>query len=99
MRAQVPTEVRIRSGDWFPPGMVFSAEANLVELAVIVRDRRGRLAGGLHATDFEILDDNQPREITFFFEQKAQSTGPAPAVGRSWPTRRPLMRGPLSRGP
>jgi hypothetical protein len=69
--AQAPPEVRIRSAAWFPPGPVISADANLVELAATVRDRQGRLVGGLHATDFEVLDGNQPSEITFFLEQRS----------------------------
>ena len=48
-RAQVPAEVRIRSGAWFPPSLVISTNANLVELVATVRDRNGHLTGGLHA--------------------------------------------------
>jgi VWFA-related protein len=76
-RAQAPEEVRIRGGPWFPPSPVISANANLVELVATVRDRRGHLTGGLRATDFEILDNNRQREITFFSEQIAH---PAAAV-------------------
>jgi VWFA-related protein len=71
-RAQLPAEVRIRSGAWFPPSLVISTNVNLVELVATVRDRCGHLTGGLHATDFEVLDNNHTREITFFSEQKAQ---------------------------
>jgi VWFA-related protein len=74
-RAQAPAEVRIRSGAWLPPSLVISTDANLVELVATVRDRRGHLAGGLHATDFEVLDNNQPREIRFFSEQKTPPVG------------------------
>ena len=56
-RAQGPEEVRIRTGPWFPPSPVISANANLVELAATVRDRHSHLVGGLHASDFEILDN------------------------------------------
>lgn len=66
--AQGPPEVRIRSAAWFPPNLTISADANLVELGATVRDRQGHLVGGLHASDFEVLDDKQPREITFFSE-------------------------------
>jgi len=80
-RAQGPEEVRIRSGAWFPPSLAISTDANLVELAATVRDRQGHLTSGLQAADFEVLDNNQPREITFFSEQRAQPAGPAPAAG------------------
>jgi VWFA-related protein len=70
--AQAPPEVRIRSGPWFRPGVVISTDANLVELAATVRDQKGHTVGGLHATHFELLDNNQPREITFFQEQRAK---------------------------
>ena len=73
--AQEPQEVRIRSAAWFPPGLVISTEANLVELAAVVRDRQGHPVRGLHATDFEVLDNGQPREITFFSEQRSQPAG------------------------
>ena len=66
--------MRIRSAAWFPPGLVISTDASLVELAATVRDRNGHLVGGLRASDFEVLDNKQPREITFFSEQ-IQATG------------------------
>jgi VWFA-related protein len=71
--AQDPA-VRIRSGARLPPSLVISTNANLVELAATVRDRHGHLIGGLRAADFEV-DNNQPREIAFFAEQKAQPAG------------------------
>jgi VWFA-related protein len=75
--AQVPPEVQIRSAAWFPPDLVISTDANLVELVATVRDRRDHPIGGLHATDFEVLDNGQPREITFFSEKRAQPAGSA----------------------
>ena len=73
--AQAPPEVRIRSSAWFPPGLVLSTDANLVEMVATVRDRQGHPIGGLQASDFEVLDNNEPREITFFSEQKSQPAG------------------------
>jgi VWFA-related protein len=84
--AQTPAEVRIRSGPWFPPNLVISTDANLVELVATVRDRQGHPAGGLHAADFEILDNNQPREITFFSEQRAQPQAGAAAHAMAKPS-------------
>jgi VWFA-related protein len=87
--AQAPPEVRIRSAAWYPRGLVISADANLVELTATVRDRRGHLTGGLRATDFEVLDNDQPREVTFFSERRAQPPGgigpAAAAVGTASP--------------
>ncbi|HLY16186.1 MAG TPA: VWA domain-containing protein [Bryobacteraceae bacterium] len=77
LRAQAPPDVRIRAGAWFPPSLVISTNANLVELVATVRDRQGRLTGGLQAADFEVQDNNQPREITFFSERKSQPAGGA----------------------
>lgn len=95
VRAQAPPEVRIRTGAWLPPGLVISTDANLVELAATVRDRQGHLAGGLHATDFEVLDNKQPREITFFSEQRAQpASGPAPAAAAKLSAAAPLQAAP-----
>jgi VWFA-related protein len=69
--AQIPPEVRIRSAAWFPPNLTISADANLVELAATVHDKQEHLIGGLRAADFELLEDSQPREITFFAEIRA----------------------------
>jgi len=73
--AQAPPEVRIRTAAWFPPGLVISTDSRLVEMVATVRGRQGRAIGGLHATDFEVLDNNQPRDITFFSEQRFQPAG------------------------
>jgi VWFA-related protein len=73
-----PPEVRIRTGAWFPPSLKISADANLVELAATVRDREGHLTAGLKSTDFEVLDNGQPRGITFFSELR--SAGEASAA-------------------
>jgi len=75
---QTTPEVRIRTAAWFPSGLVIKAEANLVELGVIVRDAYGHTVSGLKASDFEVLDDHHPRDITIFAEQRSQ-----PASGRS----------------
>jgi VWFA-related protein len=79
--AQAPPEVSITSGAWFPPGLVISTDANLVELAATVSDKQGHLIGGLHASDFEVLDDKQPRAITVFSELRASAAGAASPAG------------------
>lgn len=82
-----PPEVRIRSAAWFPPSLVIKTDVNLVELAAVVRGPRGGPISGLRAADFEVLDNNQPREITFFSEQRAQMTGAAVAAAPTEPAR------------
>jgi len=66
-----PGEVRIRGGPYTPPGATISVQANLVELAATVRDRKGQPAGGFTAADFELLDNGKPQMITLFSEVKA----------------------------
>ena len=48
--------------------MTISADATLVELVATVREKQEHLIGGLKAANFQVLDDKQPREITFFSE-------------------------------
>jgi VWFA-related protein len=70
-------EVQIYTAAWFPPNPTISADANLVELAATVRDRHEHLIGGLRAGDFEVLDNKQPQEITFFEERRSGRAAPA----------------------
>ncbi len=51
---------------WPHTQVTFRAELNLVEVGVVVRDRRGRAIGGLGKDDFEIEDAGKKREITAF---------------------------------
>jgi VWFA-related protein len=66
-----PGEVHIRGGPYAPPGATITVQANLVELAATVRDRKGQPAGGFTAADFELLDNGKPQRITLFSEVKA----------------------------
>ncbi|HTX36667.1 MAG TPA: VWA domain-containing protein [Bryobacteraceae bacterium] len=86
--------MRIRSAAWFPPGLVISADASLVELAATVRDRQGHLVGGLHASDFEVLDNKQPREITFFSEETRQPAGGSAPASAAKPSMTPVTAPP-----
>jgi len=70
-QAAQPGEVRIRYGLYAPEPPVISVEANLVELAVTVRDGHGQATGGFSASDFQVLDNGKPRPISFFSELKA----------------------------
>jgi Ca-activated chloride channel family protein len=49
-----------------PPTVVFRAGVDLVRVAAIVRDRKGRFVQDLSARDFEVVDSGQPRAITDF---------------------------------
>jgi VWFA-related protein len=69
LRAQTPVqEVFIRTHSYTPPSAILHAESNLVESGLTVRDSRGRAVGGLHAADFEVLDNGIPQRITAFSE-------------------------------
>src|ERR1700733_3236617 len=79
-------EVVIRTHSYTPPSTVLHAESNLVESGLTVRDGRGRAVGGLHASDFEVLDNGVPQRITAFSELrwdgKPTALGTAPATGQ-----------------
>jgi VWFA-related protein len=78
--AQQPDDIRIRSAPYHPSAAAISVDTNLVELAATVHDRNGKLASGLRATDFQILDNLKPQAITFFSEQRvARTASPVPA--------------------
>jgi VWFA-related protein len=49
------------------------AESDLVETGLTVRDRDGRTVAGLHASDFEVLDNGVPQQITTFSEVRSDS--------------------------
>lgn len=49
-------------------GQVYRARADLVQLPVLVTDRRGEPVRGLTAADFEILDGGQARPVLTFAE-------------------------------
>jgi VWFA-related protein len=79
--AQTPVqEVVIRTHSYTPPSTVLHAESNLVESGLIVRDARGRAVGGLHAADFEVLDNKVPQQITAFSELRPDGQPNAPTV-------------------
>jgi VWFA-related protein len=49
-----------------PPPAVFKAGVDLVRIAAIVRDRKGRFVQDLSARDFEVLDNGRSRTIADF---------------------------------
>src|SRR5580658_4353611 len=78
-------EVAIRTHAYTPPSAILHAESNLVETPLTVRDARGRAVGGLQASDFEVLDNGVPQQITAFSELrldgKPAALSSAPASG------------------
>jgi len=45
---------------------VFRVRTELVEVRAVVRDEKGRIAENLKPEDFELLENNEPREISHF---------------------------------
>jgi VWFA-related protein len=87
LRAQTPAqEVVIRTHSYTPPSAILHAESNLVESPLTVRDSRGRPVAGLHASDFQVLDNGVPRQIAAFSELRSDgkppALAPAPASGQ-----------------
>jgi len=79
--AQTPVqEVAIRTHAYTPPSTILRAESDLVESGLTVRDSRGRAVAGLHASDFEVLDNGVPQQITAFSELRPDGQPGAPAV-------------------
>ena len=66
-----------------PPGVRFSASANLVIVNVGVKDRDGKPLENLRLADFEVLEDGKPQKILVFeyqrLEEPAAPAAPAPA--------------------
>jgi VWFA-related protein len=79
--AQTPAqEVVIRTHSYTPPSTILHAESNLVEAGLTVRDSRGRAVGGLHASDFEVLDNGVAQRITAFSELRSNGKPSGPAI-------------------
>jgi len=78
-----PREVVIRTHSYTPPSMILRAEANLVETGLTVRDANGRAVGGLHASDFEVLDNGTPKRITAFSELRSDGKPTTAASAKS----------------
>ena len=73
-------EMRITSRPYTPPPTsVFRVQSNLVEVGVVVRDKKGRPVSGLTQSDFQLLDNGKPHEITFFSAESAPPHEATPA--------------------
>jgi VWFA-related protein len=87
LHAQTPVqEVVIRTHSYVPPSTILRADSNLVETGLSVRDARGHPVAGLHASDFEVLDNGVPQQITAFSELRSASSPPAPATSSATPS-------------
>ena len=51
----------------------FKSGTNLVQIAVVVRDAKGRAVGNLSAEDFQLADDRRPQLISRFSVERLQS--------------------------
>jgi VWFA-related protein len=51
------------------PSPVIRSTTRLVQVNVVVRDKKGAPIGGLTKDDFTVLDQGKPQEIAFFAEQ------------------------------
>jgi VWFA-related protein len=67
-----PEEVRITSAIYSPPPLTLFAQANLVEIAVTVRDSKDRAVGGLVRGDFEVFDSGTRQAISVFSANHAE---------------------------
>jgi VWFA-related protein len=74
---QAPDEVRVSAHIYTPPQLRLTAQAQLVQLEVVVRDPHGLAVSGLQQADFEILDEGKPRAIAAF---SVETRGHAPAA-------------------
>ena len=59
-----------------PPQLRLTAQAQLVQLEVVVRDSHGQPVAGLKQGDFDVLDEGKPRAIAGF---SVETRGLAPA--------------------
>ncbi len=71
----------IRSHPYIPPPTsALTAETNLVETILVVRDAKGQPVGGFHASEFQLLDNGKPQQILSFVETRLPEPG-APISG------------------
>lgn len=75
--AQQTGEVRVSAHAYTPPQLHLTAQTNLVQLEVVVRDPRGHAVSELKQGDFEILDEGKPRDIAAFSVETREAIEPA----------------------
>ena len=83
------TGSRLQSAE---PSLTIRTTTQLVEVPVIVRDRRGNPVSGLSKEDFQIYDNAKPQDVKFFGREAASSscneTAAPPSPRRVFSTRR-----------
>ena len=64
------------------PQAVFHSSARLVQVSVVIEDKKGNPVTGLKKEDFTVMDDGKPQQIAFFAapSQAAEPTSPHPAT-------------------
>jgi VWFA-related protein len=88
-----PDEIHSHTDPYAPPaGMTLHTEVRVVEVPVVVRDRRLHAVAGLTQDDFEIYDNGKKQAITSFsmesFTPRSDAAAPAAtATGSTGPPR------------
>src|SRR5450432_1258131 len=59
------------------PETVIRSSARLVQMSVVVEDKKGNPVSGLKQEDFTVLDEGQPQRIAFFSAQALETAPPA----------------------
>ena len=75
-------EVRVSAHVYTPPQLRLTAQAQLVQLEVVVRDSHGQPVAGLKQGDFDVLDEGKPRAIAAF---SVETRGHAPPTSEVSP--------------
>jgi VWFA-related protein len=70
---------------------VFRVKTELVEVRTVVRDQKGRIVENLKKEDFELLENNQPQEISHFSVLQVEGRQDKPAASNT-PSPQPTPR-------
>jgi VWFA-related protein len=69
-----PTQDQKQTGQQKPPDYSIAVESNLVRLEAVATDQDGNILTGLNRTNFRIIDDGAPQQITYFSPSDAPIT-------------------------
>jgi VWFA-related protein len=79
-------EVTVRTHPYIPPPTSsLTAETNLVETILVVRDARGQPIGGFRAPEFQISDNGKQQQLLSFVETKLPEPGAPSAAAVNKP--------------
>ena len=59
------------------PETVIRSSARLVQMSVVVEDKKGNPVSGLKQEDFTVLDEGRPQQIAFFTAQALETAPPS----------------------